>query len=60
MRVNLVIHDPCPSYGPSFSGQVPYHLFPIEYIVGLAFLGPRNHLILIDLFLRLLHLNPEN
>jgi hypothetical protein len=64
VRVNLAIHDPCPSCGLSFSGQVDDFLpnlpLSIEYIVGVAFLGPRNHFILIDLFPRLLHLIPEN
>ena len=64
MRVNLAIHDPCPSCGLAFFGQaedfLPNLPLSIEYIVGVAFLGPRNHFILIDLFPRLLHLIPEN
>ena len=63
-RVNLAVRDPCPSCDPSFSGQgadfLLYLLLSIEYIIGEAFIGPRNHLILVDLFPRLLHLNPEN
>jgi hypothetical protein len=63
-RVNPAIHGPCPSCGLFFSGQaVDFHpnlQLPIIYIVEKAFLGPRCHLILIDLFPRLLHLIPEN